>query len=624
MLKESGDGVRVELHVDPLKRRKETVGRYGRITVKSMFGVLTDQKMLGGVNTSTNQKMGNTKPWQPPSLPQSSSKKSLAKKTSFLPQTPTTPGSIQGPPFSPFPNTPLPFPQQQFIPPNLLKRSTSQAPSTTSSYYNTYLKRLLSTPNSLIWSTTKQYHPANLQSSTSNSKRKRDLSVDSDQESNFESETNNSENSRSSDSDDDDDDRQEEEEVFSNTGRVMRGTRRTLGLEPVKASSTGNGYNYWVNFRNSGVPVSVINNNSQNLRKTKSILKKKPRLVGGKSDSSPKPVILIPIRLNLDLEGYKLRDVFMWNKNEADVTEEMFAELLCEDLNLPTGKFVGPISRCVKTQIMEYTSLIDAIASGDDEEGNAVTGGEKGKGKVVIPEDTRVIIRLDVNIARDTIKDQFEWDLCPKNPLTPEEFAETLVADLGKPREFVMLISHSIHEQLHRYRALWIQSHDPLKQLELGAALNTGLRWTPTMEQLTKPLATPESKDEIFEDSSDEEEEGGKEGEIDVEVENDSSVPGETEKVTIDGETEMVDVIAAPPVKKEVKIDPLGQLVKDVEFWGPECAAMTAQEFDRLVTEKERSARRGAKRDVRVSTISDSTFVVLDAPAGLSNTPRKR
>lgn len=36
---------------------------------------------------------------------------------------------------------------------------------------------------------------------------------------------------------------------------------------------------------------------------------------------------LVPIRLDMELEGQKLRDTFTWNKNESLITPEQFAEV---------------------------------------------------------------------------------------------------------------------------------------------------------------------------------------------------------------------------------------------------------------------------------------------------------
>ncbi|KAI0237843.1 Chromatin structure remodeling complex protein sfh1 [Massospora cicadina] len=45
--------------------------------------------------------------------------------------------------------------------------------------------------------------------------------------------------------------------------------------------------------------------------------------------------------------------------------------------------------------------------------------------------------------------DAFDWD--PSSDTTPEEFASILAADLGLGGEFIVIISHSIREQLLQF-----------------------------------------------------------------------------------------------------------------------------------------------------------------------------
>nr|KAG5694282.1 hypothetical protein BaRGS_032000 [Batillaria attramentaria] len=52
------------------------------------------------------------------------------------------------------------------------------------------------------------------------------------------------------------------------------------------------------------------------------------------------PEVLIPIRLDMEIEGQKLRDCFTWNKNESTLTPEQFGEILCDDLDLNPINFV--------------------------------------------------------------------------------------------------------------------------------------------------------------------------------------------------------------------------------------------------------------------------------------------
>ena len=46
--------------------------------------------------------------------------------------------------------------------------------------------------------------------------------------------------------------------------------------------------------------------------------------------------------------------------------------------------------------------------------------------------------------------DHIEWDLL--SPLTPEQFASTLCADLGLSGEAVPLVAHAVHEELIKHK----------------------------------------------------------------------------------------------------------------------------------------------------------------------------
>ena len=71
-------------------------------------------------------------------------------------------------------------------------------------------------------------------------------------------------------------------------------------------------------------------------------------------ENSKREEILVPIRLDLEIEGQKLRDCFTWNKNEQMITPEMFAEILCEDLDLNPQQFVPAIAQSMRQQIEAF------------------------------------------------------------------------------------------------------------------------------------------------------------------------------------------------------------------------------------------------------------------------------
>ncbi|KAG0345798.1 Chromatin structure remodeling complex protein sfh1 [Podila humilis] len=174
--------------------------------------------------------------------------------------------------------------------------------------------------------------------------------------------------------------------------------------------------------------------------------------------------ILVPIRLDIDTDEYRLRDTFTWNVNEQLMTPENFAEILCDDLDLNLIKFVPEIAASIRNQIAEFEPVAE----------------------VQVPsEGSRCVIQLDLHVGGINLRDRFEWDV--GSDLTPEEFSKQLAADLGIGGEFVPIISHEIHEQLYRFK------QDRL--LDRGFDLEplyTGFRfseesenWCPALEALT-------------------------------------------------------------------------------------------------------------------------------------------
>lgn len=70
------------------------------------------------------------------------------------------------------------------------------------------------------------------------------------------------------------------------------------------------------------------------------------------------PETLVPIRLELEHEPFKLRDTFLWNAAEDDASLEAFAVGICEDLGLPSAVFVSLIRTAVQTQVNEFATAM--------------------------------------------------------------------------------------------------------------------------------------------------------------------------------------------------------------------------------------------------------------------------
>ena len=55
--------------------------------------------------------------------------------------------------------------------------------------------------------------------------------------------------------------------------------------------------------------------------------------------------------------GQKLRDTFLWNKNDTMLSPDQFAEVLCDDLDLNPLHFVPAISAAINQQIGKKHAL---------------------------------------------------------------------------------------------------------------------------------------------------------------------------------------------------------------------------------------------------------------------------
>lgn len=176
------------------------------------------------------------------------------------------------------------------------------------------------------------------------------------------------------------------------------------------------------------------------------------------------PEQLIPIRLDMEIEGQKLRDTFTWNRHESLITPEQFSEILCDDLDLNPTTFIPAISAAIRQQIDAYpaeNSIIEETA------------------------DQRVVVKLNIHVGNTSLVDQIEWDMNEKNN-NPEEFAIKLCAELGLGGEFVTAIAYSIRGQLSWHTRTYAFSEAPLGVVEVPfRAPSEADAWAPFLETLT-------------------------------------------------------------------------------------------------------------------------------------------
>jgi SWI/SNF-related matrix-associated actin-dependent regulator of chromatin subfamily B protein 1 len=131
---------------------------------------------------------------------------------------------------------------------------------------------------------------------------------------------------------------------------------------------------------------------------------------------------LIPININIELEGKKFKEIFFWELNEPYLKVENFAKILVEDNLLPQS-FESEIVHQMNKQINQYRKF------------------EKYDGEIL------KTIKLDIRLGDMVLTDQFEWDINNQHN-SPEEFSKNLCADLGLNSEFLLPIAHSIKEQI--------------------------------------------------------------------------------------------------------------------------------------------------------------------------------
>lgn len=259
----------------------------------------------------------------------------------------------------------------------------------------------------------------------------------------------------------------------------------------------------------------VYPNQRKRLRRSRELRFRHDQLVeqGEKYDT------LVPIRLELEVDGYKLRDTFTWNMHETLITPEQFAEIMCEDLQLPPSTFVPLISRGIHDQLEDYylnagSAVMDGDGSDVEKETAEFLAQCKESSNFVVKVDKeedleqrkrkhtelRMLIKLDIIVGNRALLDQFEWDIaCQRNDA--EEFADKLTKELGLGGEFKTAIAHSIREQAHSFiKSLLLVgyefdgapiSDDDLRQSFLPALksiirdLDSVERFTPAILELT-------------------------------------------------------------------------------------------------------------------------------------------
>ncbi|KAI8442398.1 hypothetical protein MSG28_005914 [Choristoneura fumiferana] len=133
----------------------------------------------------------------------------------------------------------------------------------------------------------------------------------------------------------------------------------------------------------------------------------------------------------------------------ASQKQILFAEVLCDDLELNPSTFIPAIASSIKQQVEAFPSEPPAILEEQT--------------------DQRVVIKLNIHVGNTSLVDQVEWDMSEKEN-NPEAFAMKLCAELGLGGEFVTGIAYSVRGQLGWHQRTYAFSEAPLPVVELFAA----------------------------------------------------------------------------------------------------------------------------------------------------------
>lgn len=192
-------------------------------------------------------------------------------------------------------------------------------------------------------------------------------------------------------------------------------------------------------------------------------------------DNANQPEELVPIRIDMELEGHKLRDCFVWNRNERLITPESFAEVLCDDLKVPPGLFVRAIADAIRAQCRHYKPCEELLQNADE---------------------ARVIVKLNLVVGNILLEDQIEWDMS-ESENTPERFAQNYCKELGLGGEFVPTIAYAVRGQLAWHQTTASFSENPLP------VISTALRnsaeaeaWCPQLDIMNDVDLTKKIRDQ--------------------------------------------------------------------------------------------------------------------------------
>lgn len=195
--------------------------------------------------------------------------------------------------------------------------------------------------------------------------------------------------------------------------------------------------------------------------------------------------IIVPVLLSLEHQGATISDFVTWNVNDPSLSIEDFATVYCRDLGFDAA--------AADSDSASAAALHQQIVSTIREQ---LTEGAK-VAAVKLP-DVHAVVNLTCNLNDKFYEDNFQWNLSD-NSLTPEQFAEVIVGDLGLTRDFLPLLAFSLHDSILKIKREWLEGNMALQETPIqneaafgylsGIRLDVdelGINWCPRVEILTQ------------------------------------------------------------------------------------------------------------------------------------------
>ena len=132
------------------------------------------------------------------------------------------------------------------------------------------------------------------------------------------------------------------------------------------------------------------------------------------------------MRIDIEIEGRRLREFITWESQEPNFTPSSFAEVLCEEQKLPST-FAKEITRTIEQKLSRYEKY---------HPGNY---------------ECLQVLEIEVRVDNLVLRDRFVWDINNFDN-SPENFAQMLCADLGLGGDVAASISNAIREKICFYQ----------------------------------------------------------------------------------------------------------------------------------------------------------------------------